>query len=181
MFFRKKIPIRTFNDVLTALGAQKFDVSPAKDASTAGACRVTKYGCAAEIAPTPTSVLAEKGVTVAPAEIVTRAGYLINGQIARLEDRGYQKFLKTPKVEIAATADALRAIHQFSEELKEATGAMSLYNQSLGTTSDRYVYDRVKGREHNTPTSDVSGHRGIDPLQRSSAVSATSSDDANDL
>ncbi len=180
MFFRKKSATRTFNDVLTTLGAHKFDVSPAKDAS-GGAYRVTKYGCAAEIAPTPSATLAEKGVTVSPAEIVTRGGWLLNGQIARLEDRGYQKFLKTPKLEIAATADALRAIHQFNEELKDATGAMSLYNQSLGTTSDRYMYDRVKGREHHTPTSDVSGHRGVDPLQRSTAVTPTSEDAASDL
>ncbi len=180
MFFRKKAATRTFNDVLTTLGEHKFDVSPAKDAS-GGAYRVTKYGCAAEIAPTPAATLHEKGATVAPAEIVTRAGWLLNGQIARLEDRGYQKFLKTSKLEIAATADVLKAIHQFNEELKDATGAMSLYNQSLGTTSDRYVYDRVKGREHNTPTSDVSGHRGVDPLQRSSAVAIASDDDASDL
>ena len=72
---------------------------------------------------------------------------MLGGQIARLVDRGYQKFLKTAKLEIPATADHLRAIHEFTEELKEAAGATSLYNESLGTTSDRYIYDRVKGRE----------------------------------
>jgi hypothetical protein len=50
-------------------------------------------------------------------------------------------------MEIPATADHLRAIHEFTEELKEAIGATSLYNQALGTTSDVYNYDRVKGRE----------------------------------
>jgi hypothetical protein len=50
-------------------------------------------------------------------------------------------------LEIPATADHLRAIHEFSEELKEAAGSMSLYNESLGTTSDVYEYDRVEGRE----------------------------------
>jgi len=79
--------------------------------------------------------------------VLVRPGWLLGGQIARLVDRGYQKFLKTPKLEIPATADHLRAIHDFSEELKEAAGAPSLYNESLGTTSDRYVYDRVVGRE----------------------------------
>jgi len=64
-----------------------------------------------------------------------------------LVDKGYQKFLKTPKLEIPASADHLRAIHEFSEELKKAAGAENLYNEALGTTSDRYVYDRVKGRE----------------------------------
>jgi hypothetical protein len=64
-----------------------------------------------------------------------------------LVDRGYQKFFKTSKLEIPATADQLRSLHEFSEELKEAMGATSLYNESLGTTSDVYEYDRVKGRE----------------------------------
>ena len=77
--------------------------------------------------------------------MLARPGWLLGGEIARLVDRGYQKFLKTSKLEIPATADHLRAIHEFSEELKEAIGATSLYNESLGTTSDLYVYDRVKG------------------------------------
>jgi len=59
---------------------------------------------------------------------------------------GYQKFFKTSKLEIPATADHLRSLHEFSEELKEAMGATSLYNEALGTTSDVYQYDRVKGR-----------------------------------
>jgi truncated hemoglobin YjbI len=79
--------------------------------------------------------------------VLKRPGWLLAGEIARLVDRGYQKFLKTPKMEIPATADHLRAIHEFTEELKQAAGATSLYNESLGTTSDRYVYDRVQGRE----------------------------------
>ena len=56
---------------------------------------------------------------------------------------GIQIFLKTTKAEVPATAEHLQAIHQVSEELKEATGATSLYNESLGTVSDRYTYDRV--------------------------------------
>jgi hypothetical protein len=62
-------------------------------------------------------------------------------------DRGYQKFIMTTKFELPATAVQLQAIHQFSEELKSLTGAISLYNESLGTTSDLYQYDRLKGRE----------------------------------
>ena len=46
-----------------------------------------------------------------------------------------------------ATADHLKAIHQFSEELKEATGLPSLYNESIGTVSDSYHYDRVTDRD----------------------------------
>ena len=95
-----------------------------------------KYGCAAEIAEAPDGTV----------WMLARPGWLLNGEISRLLDRGYQKFFKSSKLEIPATADHLRAIHEFSEELKEATGATSLYNEALGTTSDVYNYDRVKGR-----------------------------------
>jgi hypothetical protein len=135
----KKSPRRSFNDVLSILGSQRFDVAPAQDGAkrTPNAFQVRKYGCAAEIAA------AGDGTP----EILSRPGVLLNGEIARLLDRGYQKFFKTTKVEIPATADHLRSLHEFSEELKEAIGGLSLYNESLGTTSDLYMYDRVKGRE----------------------------------
>ena len=135
----KKFTPRTFQDALATLAGHQFDVSSARDGAGNGtkAFQVRKYGCAAEIAAAP------DGTTM----VLARPGWLLGGHIARLVDKGYQKFLKTPKLEVPATADHLRALHEFTEELKEAAGATSLYNESLGTTSDRYVYDRVKGRE----------------------------------
>lgn len=135
----KKTPQRSFNDVLSILGSQRFDVAPAQEGAkrTPNAFQVRKYGCAAEIAAAPDGTV----------EILARPGWLLGGEISRLLDRGYQKFLKTSKLEIPATADHLRAIHEFSEELKEASGATSLYNEALGTTSDVYNYDRVMGRK----------------------------------
>ncbi|WP_263368946.1 hypothetical protein [Edaphobacter bradus] len=135
----KKSQLPTFNDTLSILGSQRFDVAPAQEGAkrVPNAVQVRKYGCAAEIAP------AADGTP----EILSRPGWVLNGEIARLLDRGYQKFFKTSKVEIPATADHLRSLHEFSEELKQAIGATSLYNESLGTTSDLYHYDRVKGRE----------------------------------
>ena len=62
-------------------------------------------------------------------------------------DRGYQKFIKTAQFELPASARQLQAIHLFSEELSQLTGGISLYNESLGTTSDLYEYDRLQGRE----------------------------------
>jgi hypothetical protein len=79
--------------------------------------------------------------------LFARPGYLINGEIAKLVDRGYQKFLKTTKSEVPATADHLTALRQFNEELRLATGIPSLYNESLGSVSDAYVYDRVEDRD----------------------------------
>jgi hypothetical protein len=135
----KKNPQRSFNDVLSLLGSQRFDVAPAQEGAkrTPNAFQVRKYGCAAEIAAAPDGTVL----------MLSHPGWVLNGEISRLLDKGYQKFLKTSHLEIPATADKLRAIHEFSEELKEASGATSLYNESLGTTSDVYMYDRVKGRE----------------------------------
>jgi len=134
----KKSLQRSFNDVLAILGSQRFDVAPAHEGAKRApkAFQVRKYGCAAEIAEAPDGRV----------ELLARPGWVLNGEISRILDRGYQKFLKSSKLEIPATADHLRAIHEFSEELKEATGATNLYNEALGTTSDIYHYDRVKGR-----------------------------------
>jgi len=136
----KKTPPRTFNDVVALLGGQRFDVAPAQDGAkrTPNAVQVRKYGCAAEIAAAPDGTV----------EILARPGWLLNGEIARLLDRGYQKFLKTGKLEIPASADHLRAIHEFTDELNEAIGSTILYNEALGTTSNVYHYDRVAGRDH---------------------------------
>jgi hypothetical protein len=135
----KKIIVRSFNDVLSLLGGQRFDVAPAQEGAkrTPNAMQVRKYGCAAEIAAAPDGTV----------EILARPGWLLNGEIARVLDRGYQKFLRTSKLEIPASADHLRAIHEFTEELNEAAGKTILYNQALGTTSNVYHYDRVEGRD----------------------------------
>jgi hypothetical protein len=134
----KAVP--SFEEALAKLGNERFDVAAAGEGAnrTAGAYRVSKYGVAAEIAP------GEKG---APARLLARPGWLLGGEIARLVDRGYQKFMKTSRLEIPATADMLRALHKFEDELNEAAGELTLYNQALGTTSDVYLYDRVAGRE----------------------------------
>jgi hypothetical protein len=72
---------------------------------------------------------------------------LVGGEPAVLVDRGYQKFFQTSKTEIAATAERLESLHRFSEELKEALGYTSLYNEGLGSVSGRYQYDRVVSRD----------------------------------
>ncbi len=139
----KKTPQRTYDDVLATLGNQRFDVAGAPEGATrrAGTVRVSKHGCAAEIAPGR-----DKAVMM-----VHRPGWVLGGEISRLTDRGYQKFLKTSRLEIPATAEILRAIHEFQQELDAATGETELYNEALGTTSDVYLYDRVAGRPDAEP------------------------------
>ena len=41
----------------------------------------------------------------------------------------------------------MKALQTFSEELKEGLGLPSLYNESLGTVSESYHYDRIEDRD----------------------------------
>lgn len=135
----KKTLERTFEDALTWLRDHQFEVLEAPGASHR--VFLKKMGVSAAI---------ERGDD-GGTRVFARPGFLLGGEISKLVDKGYQKFLKTSKLEVPATADHLRAVHQFSEELREGIGAFSLYNESLGTVSDAYVYDRVTDRENPEP------------------------------
>jgi len=126
----------TFDQTLETLRAHGFEVTPY--AAVAGGMLVSKYGAGAVM------VAGEAG---SPAVLAVHPGALVRGEIARLLDRGYQKFIKSSQYELPATAAQLHAIHAFGEELKMYSGGESLYNESLGTTSNLYQYDRLKGRE----------------------------------
>lgn len=130
----KKVEVKRYEDAVEWLRGHAFEIS------SDGANRVTakKAGCSATF---------ERDGGNGGSRIVVKPGYLVGGELSRLVDKGYQKFLKTSKLEVPATAEHLKAIHAFSEELREGLGATSLYNEALGTVSDRYVYDRVKDRE----------------------------------
>jgi hypothetical protein len=132
---------QNFDATLENLRAHSFDVVPF--AGVASGILVSKYGAAAVL-------IANNN---APAAFAQRPGALVGGEVARLIDRGYQKFIQASRYEIPATASQLHAIHLFSEELKQVVGAISFYNESLGTTSDLYQYDRLKGREAAQPAS----------------------------
>jgi hypothetical protein len=127
---------KKFDEAVEWLRGHGFDILEAP--GTQGRIFLKKSGVSAAI---------EKDAKSGETRVFASPGYLVGGEIAKLIDRGYQKFLKTSKTEVPATADHLKAIHEFSEELKEATGLPSLYNESIGTVSDAYVYDRVKDRD----------------------------------
>ena len=76
-----------------------------------------------------------------------RPGVVIGGEITQLVDRGFQKFFQTSKAEFPATADRLQRCIGLKMQVREVTGRATLYNEALGTTSDAYLYDRVKGRD----------------------------------
>jgi hypothetical protein len=131
----QQIATRTYEDAVAWLKDHGFDILEAPGVQNR--VFVKKNNCSAAIEAT-----ADGGV-----KIFAYPGFLIGGEISKLINKGYQQFLKTTKTEIAATADHLKTLHQFTEELKEALGATSLYNESLGTVSEEYNYDRVKDRE----------------------------------
>ena len=132
----------SFDQILETLRSQSFDVAPYS--GVASGMLVTKHGVSAVLVPGRNS---DDSVAFA-----IHPGVLVRGEVARLLDRGYQKFIKTSQYELPATASQLQAIHSFSGELKLLIGDISLYNESLGTTSDLYEYDRLKGREAEQPS-----------------------------
>jgi|SRR3954469_22236722 hypothetical protein len=138
----KKQEVPSYEQAVESLKQRGFDVLEAP--ATPGRVFLKKYNCSAAIEKDPN---AKTDIGEPAVKIFVKPGYLIGAEIARLVDKGFQKFLKTTRNEIPATADHLKALHQFTEELREATGATSLYNESLGSVSDSYQYDRVKDRD----------------------------------
>src|SRR6201982_1091050 len=130
-----KVELKTFEDAVNYLREHAFDVLEAP--GTSGRVFVKQYNVSAAIQKTE-----DGGV-----KIFAYPGYLVGTEISKLVNKGYQQFLKTSKTASPATADHLKALHSFSEELKEALGLPSLYNESLGTVSEAYQYDRIKDRD----------------------------------
>jgi hypothetical protein len=130
-----KVEHRTYEDALSWLREHGFDLLEAP--GTQGRVFLKKYNVSAAIQKN-----GDDGV-----KIFAYPGYLIGSEISKLVNRGYQQFLKTAKTEVPATADHLKAMQQFTEELKEGLGLPSLYNESLGTVSESYQYDRVVDRD----------------------------------
>jgi len=130
-----KVEQRSYEEVLTWLRDHGFDLIEAP--GTQARVFLRKYKVSAAIQKD-----GDEGV-----KIFAYPGYLIGSEISKLVNRGYQQFLKTAKTEIPATADHLKALQQFTEELKEGLGLPTLYNESLGTVSESYQYDRIKDRD----------------------------------
>jgi len=139
-----KTKVASLGQIQDSLKSHGFEVS-----ESGGKLRAAKYGCAAVLISSDSvgQTLGSSTGNETSVAYVERPGVVVQGEISRLLDRGYQKFLKTSKYELPATAVQLQAIHQFTEEVALVTGGVSLYNEALGTTSDVYQYDRVKGRE----------------------------------
>lgn len=134
MFFRRERPKQvTFSERLDALRKAGFAV----ESHDAGTVKVSRDRCAAVIADVPGAL-----------PRIGKMGVVRGGDIAFLIDGGFQKFFRTPAGKrVPALAEDLQALHAFEEDLRDALGLVSLYNEALGTTCDYHLYDRLEGRE----------------------------------
>jgi hypothetical protein len=130
-----KIRTKSFEEAVAWFRDHGFDVLEAP--GTSNRVFLKKYHVSAAIEPS-----SDGGV-----KIFAYPGYVLGGEISKLVDLGHQKVLKTSKADYPATADHLKALHDFAEELKQGIGAISLYNESLGTVSESYMYDRIRDRD----------------------------------
>lgn len=137
MFFRRERPKNpTFAERIENLRKAGLTVA----SLPTGGVRATRDGCAVD--------LREENGSVRGGQ----AGILMGDEIGVLVDGGYQKFFRTPSGKSQpALADELKALHDFEEDIKEGLGQESLYNESLGTVSTFYLYDRVKDRDAGVP------------------------------
>jgi hypothetical protein len=137
MFFRRKrVETPTFRERLE--NARRLGFT---EETAGGETRIARGNCAIDVRNENDIVRAS-----------SRAGMLLGGEIAALVDGGFQKFLRTPSGKRRpATAEDLEALHAFEEDLKEALGEQSYYNESLGTVSTFYLYDRVENRDRGAP------------------------------
>ncbi len=138
MFFRREKPRNpSFDERIENTKNYGFTVT----SEGTGRVRVSRDGCAAIIEDHP-----------GDRPHVNKAGLVIGNEIAVGMHAGYQTFWRTPSGRIApALATQLKALHNFEEDLKEALGLTSLYNESLGTTFDQHMYDRVVNRDRGGP------------------------------
>ena len=142
MFFRRERPkTLSFDDHMANARAAGFKT----ESIGGGKVRIERDGIAC---------MTEPGNEEVP-RVVARPGIVMGKEIGTLTDGGFQKFFTTPSGKRKpALAHELKAIQSFQEDLRQALHLVSLYNESLGTVSNLYIYDRVEGRdagEHDKP------------------------------
>src|ERR1700756_1288619 len=99
-----KVEERTYEEAVNWLRDHGFDLIEAP--GTQGRVFVKKFNVSAAIQKDGDDHV----------KIFAYPGYLIGGEISKLVNKGYQQFLKNAKTEVAATADHLKTLRQFTEE-----------------------------------------------------------------
>jgi hypothetical protein len=138
MFFRRNKPEQhSFDERVSSLKSLGFN----NESDGKGGYKITRNGYAALVSGDDAG-----GV------IKQKVGLLIGKEVGHLTNAGYQMFFHTDSgITRPARAEQLKGLHDFTEDLREAMGETSLYNQGLGTTTDAHLYDRVEDRDHGVP------------------------------
>jgi hypothetical protein len=137
MFFKREKPrIPTFAERLDQLRASGYAVS-----STGGGVTVSQGNFAAVLREGAEGRFS-----------ITCSGLKAGDEVALLTDAGFQKIFLAPSgAKFPALAEHLKQLHAFTEDLREALGLPSLYNESLGTINEKHLYDRVEHRDTGPP------------------------------
>lgn len=134
MFFKREKPVVVvFSNQIDQLRNAGFSVSDASQ----GATLVVRDRYAALLKQDAAGVAA-----------IQATGLALQGEVAELTDLGYQKiFMTASGKQVPAVAEHLHGLHDFAEDLREALGLTSLYNEGLGTTNEKHLYDRITARD----------------------------------
>jgi hypothetical protein len=134
MFFKREKPVVVaYSGQLDRLRAAGFTVSDGPN----GTSLVVRNRYAALLKPDANGVAA-----------IQASGLALQGEVAELTDLGYQKiFLTAGGTQVPAVAEHLSGLHDFTEDLRESLGLTSLYNEGLGTTNEKHLYDRITARD----------------------------------
>ena len=138
MFFKRQRPRElSFSEQLERLRAAGFAVQ----SMASGETLVTRNRLGA---------LLKEGADGRPR--IEDTGIVLGAELAVLTDIGFQKIFLAPSGRrTPALAEHLKALHDFREDLVEVLGLESLYNEGLGTTNEKHLYDRVAGRDAGAP------------------------------
>lgn len=134
MFFKHEKPVAvTYSGQIDELGRSGFTVSDAPG----GAVLAVRDHYAALLKRDSNGAVAIQAV-----------GLALQGEVAELTDLGFQKiFLTAGGKQVPAVAEHLHGLHDFTEDLRKALGLTSLYNEGLGTTNEKHLYDRITARD----------------------------------
>lgn len=138
MFFRRTKPEQhSFDQRVNSLKSLGFTT----ESQSNGGYKVSRNGYAAILSSDAKGTDAKQ-----------RVGMMVGKELGHLTSTGYQMFFRTDSgITRPARAEQLKALHDFTEDLREAMGETSLYNQGLGTTTESHLYDRVEDRDRGVP------------------------------
>jgi hypothetical protein len=125
---------RITTDIRKQFTAAAFEIVEA--GISPGSIGVMKYNCVQYLEPKAEQAWLPLGPPY----------FIVRGLNCELEDRGYQKFWHHQGVRFPIRKAELETLHRFDEEVREILRLQSLYNESLGSTCARTVYDRLDGR-----------------------------------